>query len=77
MSSLQKESQLAQAQHSISHLQQAIQQAQSHHNEEILAQIQHSLDRTERSVLQAETVTDNEQAIVLIQQECRQHLAVR
>lgn len=69
ISSLQDQNQLAQAQQSILHLQRAMNQAQSHMNEEILEQIKHTMDRAERSLVQAENVTDDQNALNLVRQE--------
>ncbi|ENH96229.1 hypothetical protein J416_12017 [Gracilibacillus halophilus YIM-C55.5] len=76
ISSLQDQNQLAQAQQSIYHLQNAIHQAQSHTDENILAQIEHSLERAEHSVAQAEQVTDDQRALALVQQEFTQQKQV-
>ncbi|KAB8128067.1 hypothetical protein F9U64_16745 [Gracilibacillus oryzae] len=72
ISSLQDQNQLAQAQQSILHLQRAINQAKSHPNEEIIGQIQQTLERAERSVAQAANVTDNQNAMDLVQSELEQ-----
>ncbi len=72
ISSLHDQSQLAQVQQSILHLQHAIQQAQSHPNEEILEQIKHSLERAERSMEQAENTTDDQGALDLVHRDLAQ-----
>ncbi|SER68594.1 hypothetical protein SAMN04487944_10854 [Gracilibacillus ureilyticus] len=72
ISSLQDQNQLAQAQQSILHLQRAVNQAKSHPNEEILHQIQHSIERAERSIAQAANVTDDQNAMDLVQRELDQ-----
>ncbi|MFC4403018.1 hypothetical protein [Gracilibacillus xinjiangensis] len=76
ISSLQAQNQLAQAQQSILHLQRAINQAKSHPNEEIFTQIHHSIERAERSLIQAAHVTDDPNAMDLVQRELEQQKQV-
>ena len=75
ISSLQDQNQLAQAQQSIMHVQNAIAQAKSHPNEEIINQIQNSMERAEQSLAQAEKVTDNKGALDLARRELQQQKA--
>ncbi|UOQ86772.1 hypothetical protein [Gracilibacillus salinarum] len=72
ISSLQDQNQLAQAQQSILHLQHAVQQAQSHLNDDILEQIRHSMERAERSIEQAAKVTHDEGAMDLVRRDYEQ-----
>ncbi|SHM53944.1 hypothetical protein [Gracilibacillus kekensis] len=72
ISSLQAQNQIAQVQQSILHLQHAIQQAQSHPNQEILEQIKHSLERAERSMAQADNTTDDQGALDLVRRDLEQ-----
>ncbi|MRH42042.1 hypothetical protein GH741_05050 [Aquibacillus halophilus] len=65
ISSFKEQSQLAQAQQSIMHLQNTITQAKSHPNKQVLEQIKNSLETAERSLSQAAVVTDNQEALAL------------
>ncbi|MDL4842353.1 hypothetical protein [Aquibacillus rhizosphaerae] len=72
ISSMQDQNQLAQAQQSILHLQNTIEQARSHPNNQVIEQIENSLERAERSLSQAAADTENPQAIDLARSELEQ-----
>ncbi|WP_138418388.1 hypothetical protein [Aquibacillus sediminis] len=69
LSSYHDQTQVTQAQQSIKHLQNAINQAQSNPNQEVIQNIENALERAERSLSQAAHTTDNQGAIDLAQRE--------
>ncbi|WP_186580939.1 hypothetical protein [Aquibacillus kalidii] len=72
ISTMKDQTQLAQAQQSIMHLQNTITQAESHPNSQVMEQIQNSLKRAESSLEQAAQVTENQEALDLARRELDQ-----